>query len=117
MYKYVNFAVAFVLMVPLVLSCQSDILAGEDMDGIEAVWRSSVDVPGHPRLSLLKGEEKNIKAILTDMQYIKVHKGILSTAGNLLSTPLPERILTGKRLLDVSRECIKRIFIGLMHTG
>lgn len=110
MYKYVNFAVAFILMVPLVLSCQSDILAGEDMDGIEAVWKSSVGVPGHPRLFLLKGEEKNIKAILTDVQYAKVHNGILSTAENLLSKPLPERVLTGKRLLDVSRECIKRIF-------
>ncbi len=110
MCRYVNLVVIFILMVPLVLSCQSDVLAGKDMNGMEAVWRSSADVPGHPRLFLLKGEEENIKAILADVQYAKVHNGILSTAENLLSKPLSERVLTGKRLLDVSRECIKRIF-------
>ncbi|PSL33744.1 heparinase II/III domain-containing protein [Dyadobacter jiangsuensis] len=67
---------------------------------------------GHPRLLLLKGEEK---ALVTQIrkypQWQTVHKAILEECDRMLDLPPVERIKIGKRLLDKSRECLRRVFM------
>ena len=65
----------------------------------------------HPRLLLLKGEEKAILAnIKADKNWARVHKIILSESDKMLALPTLERVQVGKRLLDKSRECLRRVF-------
>ncbi len=68
-------------------------------------------MPDHPRILLLKGEENNIKKnITTDPDWANVHQNILGECDRILSTGPLERSMTGKRLLSVSREALRRIF-------
>lgn len=66
----------------------------------------------HPRLLLLKGEER---PLLTQIQkypqWQTVHKAILNECDRLLDAAPVERIKIGKRLLDKSRECLRRVFM------
>ena len=65
----------------------------------------------HPRLLLAKGEEESIKkAINEEPLKLKVNDAIISEAKNMLSKPPVEHKLLGKRLLDKSREFLRRIF-------
>ena len=65
----------------------------------------------HPRLLLLKGEENTIlKEIKTDKLKRKVHNTIIQKSDEIINLPPVKRILSGFRLLDVSREFLKRIF-------
>jgi hypothetical protein len=64
----------------------------------------------HPRLVWLKGEEKNIqKAIETDKNWAKIHQNIISESDKIIVLPTLERIQIGRRLLDKSRECLRRV--------
>lgn len=66
---------------------------------------------GHPKLLLLKGEEKLIQqSIEADPLLKKVHNQVLEESNKMLALPTLERVLTGRRLLSVSREAIRRIF-------
>jgi len=68
-------------------------------------------IPGHPRILLLKNEEKEIlNKINTDSSLASVHRIILKECDYIIRQPLPERILKGRRLLEVSRETYRRIF-------
>ncbi|HWV29425.1 MAG TPA: heparinase II/III family protein [Dyadobacter sp.] len=66
----------------------------------------------HPRLLLLKGEEK---VLLTQIrkypQWQTVHNAILGECDRMLALAPVERIKIGKRLLDKSRECLRRVFM------
>ena len=66
----------------------------------------------HPRLLLLKGEEK---ALMTQIrkypQWQTVHKLMIDECDQLLDAAPVERIKIGKRLLDKSRECLRRVFM------
>jgi Heparinase II/III-like protein len=68
-------------------------------------------ITAHPRLLLKEGEEQKIKKLIqTNSSMLSVHECILSYADEVLTkTPL-ERKLTGKRLLTVSNEALKRIY-------
>lgn len=69
-------------------------------------------VPPHPRLLLLKGEEKNLKRrIMKDPLWTKIHETLLDEAKEIVKLPLNERKKIGRRLLSVSRENLRRIFI------
>lgn len=71
-----------------------------------------VKLPSHPRILLLKGEEKNLKNnIRKDAVWQEIQNEILDEANVLLDKPLNERKMTGRRLLSVSRENLRRIFI------
>lgn len=71
----------------------------------------SVKMPGHPRILWLQGEEKNIKQTLRgDAAWQKVHNAILAECDALQSVPALERKVIGRRLLGVSRECLRRVF-------
>jgi hypothetical protein len=69
------------------------------------------NMPNHPRILLLKDEEKNIKkSINGDKNWAKTHQVILDESDKIIALPTLERIQIGRRLLDKSRECIRRIF-------
>ena len=65
----------------------------------------------HPRILLLKGEEKSIQlAIALNPTLAKMHEAIVKASDDILDKPVLERKLEGVRLLDVSREALRRIF-------
>ena len=69
------------------------------------------DMPPHPRILMLAGEEQQLKTqIAADPVWDKIHQSIINECNTLISTPVLERIVTGRRLLDVSREALRRIF-------
>ncbi|MBO9634608.1 MAG: heparinase II/III family protein [Chitinophagaceae bacterium] len=71
----------------------------------------STKIPAHPRLLLLKGEEERIKReFRKDPIWKNVHDQILKECDSVLSKPPVERIMIGKRLLQTSREALRRIF-------
>lgn len=73
---------------------------------------STFKMTEHPRLLLLKGEEKVLKKqIAKDTLWQKIHSTLLEEADAIISLKENERIKTGRRLLDVSRENLRRIFI------
>ena len=68
-------------------------------------------LPTHPRILLLKGEEAPLmKAIAADKTWSNVHQVILAECDKLLTVAPVERIKTGRRLLDKSREALRRVF-------
>lgn len=94
------------LLAPLVLILCTTATAQTDYLGA-----SASNLPGHPRILLLKGEEKAIlKTIAADTVWAKLHKAILAESDAIIALPPVERIQIGRRLLDKSREAIRRIF-------
>ncbi|GEO02811.1 hypothetical protein AAE02nite_04750 [Adhaeribacter aerolatus] len=72
---------------------------------------TNTKLPAHPRILLLGGEEATIrKTISADKTWEKMHQAILAESDNLLDKPPVERIQIGRRLLDKSREALRRIF-------
>jgi hypothetical protein len=68
-------------------------------------------IPGHPRILMLKGEEAGIrKTITADATWKKMHQAILTEADVMLALAPVERVLEGRRLLDKSREALRRVF-------
>jgi hypothetical protein len=68
------------------------------------------DLPAHPRLVWLKDEEKIIqKSIETDKNWAAIHQFILEESNKMIELPTLERIQIGRRLLDKSRECLRRV--------
>lgn len=68
-------------------------------------------MPDHPRLLLLKGEEESIERTLkSDKTWAQLHRAILTECDALLDVAPLERIKIGRRLLDKSREGLRRVF-------
>lgn len=66
---------------------------------------------GHPRILMLKGEEDVIKkTISSDRTWQGLQQAILAEADNLLPIAPIQRIQIGRRLLDKSREALRRLF-------
>jgi hypothetical protein len=76
--------------------------------------RKAVDLsmlPQHPRILLLADEEQSIRsAISQDLVWAQMHDAIVRESEAMLAVPVLERIQIGRRLLDKSRECIRRMF-------
>lgn len=69
-------------------------------------------IPDHPRILLLKGEEKMLKRnISKDIIWKDIQKSLIDEADQINTLPTNERIKTGIRLLAISRENLRRIFI------
>lgn len=69
------------------------------------------DKAEHPVLLLQKDEESQLKELVAnDPVWKKMHAAILRKCNDFFRQPLLERKLTGRRLLSVSRECIRRVF-------
>jgi hypothetical protein len=65
----------------------------------------------HPRILLLNGEERQIEqSIVTSPIWAKMHQTILTECDRIIDLPPIERIQIGRRLLDKSREALRRIF-------
>jgi hypothetical protein len=68
-------------------------------------------MPKHPRLILLKGEEKQLKKqIKRDPLWSSVNEKMIKRADTFIDKPLSQRKLTGIRLLSVSRSNLEKIF-------
>lgn len=69
-----------------------------------------LSLPDHPRLLWLAGEEAKIKQqIGRSEEWSRLHQGILAESDSMMALPVLERIQTGRRLLSVSRECLRRV--------
>ena len=65
----------------------------------------------HPRILLLNGEERQIEqSIANSPVWAKMHQTILTECDRTIGLPPIERIQIGRRLLDKSREALRRIF-------
>ena len=72
---------------------------------------NSMAVPEHPRILMPEGEESVIKqTIASDITWKTTNQFILDECNKLIGKPPVERILIGRRLLDKSREALRRIF-------
>jgi hypothetical protein len=67
--------------------------------------------PGHPRILFLEGEESAVRETLaSDYIWRSVSTYILSECDKILTKAPVQRVLIGRRLLDKSREALRRIF-------
>ena len=65
----------------------------------------------HPRLLLFKNEEGAIKDMVkADTIWQKLQQAVFTECDSLLLKPPVERIQIGRRLLDKSREALRRLF-------
>jgi hypothetical protein len=65
----------------------------------------------HPRILLAGGEEKAIQAAVTGSPvWTKMQQTILKASDEIIGLPPVERIQIGRRLLDKSREALRRLF-------
>lgn len=72
--------------------------------------QSTYPLTGHPRLFFLSADEAILKAKLNSTPVLKrVHDLMITESDKMLGLPVQQRVLTGKRLLSVSREAIRRI--------
>ncbi|MCC7524988.1 MAG: heparinase II/III family protein [Chitinophagaceae bacterium] len=72
---------------------------------------SWADYPNHPRILLFAGEEAAIKKkAIADPAWRTLHEAIIKEADRLLKKKPVTRVMTGRRLLAVSREALRRIF-------
>ena len=78
------------------------------------VFGTKVSIPApcdHPRLVLRAGEEATVReAIAKGGMAKEAYSYIKAFSDKLLTTPPMERIMTGRRLLHVSREVLKRVY-------
>ncbi len=72
---------------------------------------NSFQLPPHPRILLFKGEENTLKKnVSANSTWSNVQMVILNESDNLLTVAPIQRIQIGRRLLDKSREAIRRMF-------
>lgn len=77
----------------------------------QSVSVKSLTEKGHPRILLLKGEERLIEqSIANSLVWKKMHETILKECDSMIGLQPVERIQIGRRLLDKSREALRRIF-------
>ena len=72
---------------------------------------SQYSLTAHPRIMLLEGDEAAIKmTIASDDLWRSTHQFIVDESDKIIGMSPVERILIGRRLLDKSREALRRIF-------
>jgi len=99
-----KFSSPFVLLIALAFFTGSRLFAQTDYIG-------SAAIAPHPRILLLKGEEKKLQnAIAGDKIWSAVQQAIIEESGKMINMAPVERIKIGRRLLDKSREALRRLF-------
>lgn len=94
------------ILILLLLAC----LVGTGYAGPSVSAETMADLP-HPRILLLKGGEREIEqAIAGSPVWRNMHAAILAECDKIIALPPVERIQIGRRLLDKSREALRRIF-------
>ena len=92
------------LLLVLFFSSLSEIQA-QDLKGVHMA-------APHPRLLMTKADEASIKASVKGNGFWRqVDSLLIKAANSALSLPAPQRIVTGRRLLDVSRETLRRVLL------
>jgi len=72
---------------------------------------NSFQPPPHPRILLFKGEENTLKKnVSANATWSKIHQAIMNESDNLITVAPIQRIQIGRRLLDKSREALRRMF-------
>ena len=100
-----SFNKCLLLAICLLAFNQITVLAQVDFIGVNA------NMQNHPRILLFKGDESTIKkTISNDEIWLKMHNAILAESDKMITLPPIERIQIGRRLLDKSREAIRRLF-------
>ncbi|MEO5999607.1 MAG: heparinase II/III family protein [Chitinophagaceae bacterium] len=93
------------LAITLLLSVSNCLKAQKDYIG------NTPKLKDHPRILLLKGEEAAIKqSISADKTWAKINQVILGECDKMINLAPVEKIKIGRRLLDKSRESLRRIF-------
>jgi hypothetical protein len=71
----------------------------------------------HPRILFMEGQEAVIQASINKSKLRQsAHQAILNEANKMIDLPLLARIQVGRRLLDKSRECLRRVlFLGYAY--
>jgi hypothetical protein len=93
----------------IALLLMAGLLFGQTVQGQHLVDTTKFGM--HPRLLMLKGEESRIVALIkNDPVWAKVHESVLEQCDSVLLTHPVERTLIGRRLLQVSRESLRRVF-------
>ena len=93
-------------LIILLLTCFSGISFAQQSISVETITDKQ-----HPRILLLKGEERKIEqSLASSATWKKMHEAILKESDNIIDLPPVERIQIGRRLLDKSREALRRIF-------
>ena len=98
-----RFFINLIVLVPLLLPVQAS--------SQELPKTMLPDPVEHPRLFMLKGEEDSVrKAISEDRILRSVDSVIVSYCDEVLGLQPLDRVMIGRRLLQTSREAMKRIF-------
>ena len=94
------------ILIPMLLNCFTGTAIAQQSISAQTV----LDKP-HPRILLLKGEERQIEqSIAGNAMWKKMHETILQECNQIIHLAPVERIQIGRRLLDKSREALRRIF-------
>lgn len=68
-------------------------------------------LPTHPRILFLSAEEQIVRNSVVDNPLISiVHKAIVTACDSFLLQAPVEHVKIGRRMLDKSRECLRRVF-------
>ncbi len=66
--------------------------------------------PKHPRIILLNGAEKELlKKISENSELTQLNNLLLKASDEIIALKPVERIQTGRRILSISRICLKRV--------
>jgi hypothetical protein len=94
----------YVLSFLVILFIHAGLAQAQTADG-------TVKLPDHPRLLSLKGQEViMMKNVQKDPSLKKIHQYILTECESMMGLPPVKNIKIGMRLLDKSRECLRRVF-------
>ena len=87
-------------------------LSGAVLKAQEGPVASDFKIPQHPRILLFAGEEQGIqKTFSGDPEWRAIHEAILRESDRVIGLEPIKRIQIGRRLLDKSREALRRIFM------
>ncbi len=93
-------------LIILLLACVSGFGIAQN-----AISPKTISEKQHPRILLFGGEERQIEqSIAGSPIWKKMNETILKECNQILELPPVERIQIGRRLLDKSREALRRIF-------
>jgi len=94
------------LLIFVFLTCMTGVTFAQ-----QSVTVQTITDKQHPRILLLKGEEGQIKqSIANNAIWKKMHETILKQCDSIILLPPIQRIQIGRRLLDKSREGLRRVF-------
>ncbi|MDO4948998.1 MAG: heparinase II/III family protein [Bacteroidales bacterium] len=73
-------------------------------------------LPAHPRLLLMKGQEKSLRAKANnDPNWKAIHKSILQEADNILLLPVQEKRMEGRRMAVQGEDLRRMYFLGYAY--